>query len=157
MAQTSADAPQPSRFMVILRAIAGGLLGVVSGAALNMGILMGGARLMPPPAGVDVNDVATINANIHKYSVLDLSVPFAAHALGTLLGAFVAASVAATPRSRGRAALFIGFLFLLLGIEAVRLIPDAPLWFDVVDLCGAYLPMAWIGHRLATRRHARRS
>ncbi|MFZ9915143.1 MAG: hypothetical protein ACO3IB_07375 [Phycisphaerales bacterium] len=140
--------------MAVLRGIAGGFLGVVSGAALNMGILLGGARLLPPPAGVDVNDVATINANIDKYSVLDLSVPFAAHALGTLVGAFIAASVAATPRGRLRAASFVGILFLLGGIEAIRMIPNAPLWFDALDLCVAYLPMAWIGWRVATRGKA---
>jgi hypothetical protein len=28
----------------------------------------------------------------------------------------------------------------------------APMWFNVVDLVGAYLPMAWLGGRLAPMR-----
>jgi hypothetical protein len=31
----------------------------------------------------------------------------------------------------------------------VSLIPSAPLWFDALDLLGAYIPMAWLGHHLA--------
>lgn len=30
----------------------------------------------------------------------------------------------------------------------------APLWFSVSDLVLAYLPMAWLGHGLATRLRA---
>lgn len=30
---------------------------------------------------------------------------------------------------------------------AVQMIP-APLWFDVLDLALAYLPMAWLGYQL---------
>ena len=78
-----------------------------------MGILYAGASLMPPPEGVDIGKVESINANIDKYSFVDLMVPFGAHALGTLLGAFVAAMIAVTPRSRLRVALVVGFAFLM--------------------------------------------
>ena len=44
-----------------------------------------------------------VNANIDKYSFLDLMVPFGAHALGTLLGAFVVGHVVlAVSRGSGR-------------------------------------------------------
>ena len=135
-----------------LRGLVALLMGLVSGAALNMGILYAGMWLLPPPEGVDINKVETINENIHKYSLLDMSVPFLAHALGTLLGAFVGASIALTPHSRRRVALLIGFLFLIGGIDAVRMIPNAPLWFDILDLTVAYIPMALIGWWLAVRK-----
>jgi len=135
-----------------LGGIAGVVAGIVSGAALNMGILYAGAALLPPPEGVDIGNIESINANINKYSVLDLMVPFAAHALGTLLGAFVAAMIAVTPRARLRVSLVVGCVFLIGGIEAVRMIPSAPLWFDVLDLGLAYIPMALLGWRLAARR-----
>jgi len=37
----------------------------------------------------------------------------------------------------------IGFLFFIGGVMAVNMI-NAPLWFDVLDLSLAYLPMAWL-------------
>jgi hypothetical protein len=150
-----AESPPSQRvgsLRAFLRGLVALLMGLISGAAVNMGILYAGMWLLPPPEGVDINKIETINENIHNYSLLDLSVPFLAHALGTLLGAFVGASVALTPRSRRRVALLIGFCFLIGGIEAVRMIPNAPLWFDMLDLTVAYIPMALIGSRLAVRK-----
>ena len=138
--------------VVVLRAIAGVFAGLIAGAALNMGIIYAGAALLPPPEGVDVGNIESINANIDKYTVLDMMVPFAAHALGTLLGAFVAAMIAVTPRARLRVSLVVGCVFLIGGIEAVRMIPNAPLWFDVLDLGLAYIPMALLGWWLAVRK-----
>jgi len=136
---------------VMLRGILAVLLGLLTGAALNMGVLVGGMALLPAPEGVDIQSVESLNENIHRYSVLQMLVPFLAHALGTLLGAFVAATVAATRGSKRRAALLIGCVFLIAGIDMVLKIPNAPLWFDVLDLCVAYIPMAVIGWRLAVR------
>jgi hypothetical protein len=138
--------------VVVLRAIAGVFAGLIAGAALNMGIIYAGAALLPPPEGVDVGNIESINANIDKCAVVDMMVPFAAHALGTLLGAFVAAMIAVTARARLRVSLVVGCLFLILGIEAVRMIPNAPLWFDVLDLGLAYIPMALLGWWLAVRK-----
>ena len=79
--------------------------------------------------------------------------PFLAHALGTLVGAFVAASIAATRKMT--VALVMGVIFLLGGIVAVRMI-GGPLWFIVVDLALAYIPMAWLGGRLGSSMSGRR-
>lgn len=123
--------------------------GAVVGGMVNMGLIVAGAELLPPPAGVDVNDVASIDAHIAEYSVAQLLTPFFAHALGTFVGALVAALVA--PQSRLRVALAVGVLFLVGGIMAVSMIPSAPLWFDALDLVVAYVPMALLGARFAAR------
>lgn len=130
----------------IVRNILAVILGLVIGGAVNMGIIVGGGQLLPPPAGVDVNDIKSINAHIQEYSVLQLMTPFVAHALGVLVGAFIAARVAASRKMS--MAFVIGAFFLLGGIMAVSMVPNAPLWFDVLDLIVAYLPMAWLGGRL---------
>ena len=130
----------------ILRNILAVIAGVFAGGAVNMGLILLGASLLPPPAGVDVNDVASINAHIGEYSIAQLLSPFLAHALGTLAGAFVAAKLAASRKMA--LAMVIGGVNLLGGIMAVQMIPSAPLWFDVLDLGFAYLPMAWLGGRL---------
>jgi hypothetical protein len=44
-------------------------------------------------------------------------------------------------------ALGIGALFLIGGFMMVIMLPS-PLWFDVVDIVGAYLPMAYLAARV---------
>jgi len=44
----------------------------------------------------------------------------------------------------------VGALFLAGGIAASFMIP-APTWFIVLDLVGAYIPMAWLGARIGSR------
>ncbi|MCB0795910.1 MAG: hypothetical protein KDB88_14340 [Flavobacteriales bacterium] len=133
----------------ILRNILAVVAGILAGWTVNMGLIILTAKLLPPLPGVDVNDINSINAHIGEYSVIQLLMPFLAHALGTLVAAFVAAKLAATRKMAF--AYGLGAFFLLGGIMAVRMIPNAPLWFDVLDLVVAYLPMAWLGGRLATR------
>jgi len=72
--------------------------------------------------------------------------PFLAHALGTLIGAFLAAKIAATHQLKF--AILIGLFFLMGGIKMASLLP-APLWFDILDLGFAYIPMGYLGYKLA--------
>lgn len=136
----------------LLLLLAGVFAGAFAGGFANMGVLLAGSALLPAPEGVDVNDAASIDANIARYSVAQLLVPFAAHAVGTLVGAWLAALVARSGGMAWLASGLVGALFLAGGIYAVTLIPSAPLWFDALDLLGAYVPMAWLGHRLAMGR-----
>jgi len=47
-------------------------------------------------------------------------------------------------------ALGIGAMFLIGGIMMIVMIPETPLWFSILDLVGAYIPMGWLGWKLAT-------
>ena len=78
--------------------------------------------------------------------MLQLSVPFAAHAMGTLVGAYIAALLALSQKLT--IAMVIGVMFLVGGVIAVMMIPDCPLWFSALDLSVAYLPMGWLGWRM---------
>ncbi len=126
------------------------LSGLVIGGAVNMALVVIGGKAMPPPPGVDVNDIASINAHIGEYSVAQLMAPFLAHALGTLVGALVAARIAVSHHML--LAMLIGIAFLAGGIMAVRMIPNSPAWFSALDLAVAYLPMAWLGARVGRKR-----
>ncbi len=64
------------------------------------------------------------------------------------MGAAVASAIAASHQFTF--AMGVGVFFLLGGIVNVYLLPS-PTWFNVVDLAGAYVPMAWIGWRLQMR------
>ena len=73
--------------------------------------------------------------------------PIIAHALGSLVGAFVAAKIAGS--NHKILALAVAVFFLLGGIYMVYLIPEAPLWMKATDILLAYIPMGWLGWKLA--------
>lgn len=129
----------------VLRNIIAFVVGVVSGGAVNMGLIMVSGSIIPPPAGVDVMNAESIAANIDLFRPEHFVFPFLAHALGAFVGAFVAAFLAAGHKMK--LALGIGVLTLIGGIAAATMIP-APTWFVVLDLAVAYIPMAWLGGRL---------
>ena len=131
----------------LLRNIFAVLAGVLLGSVVNMAIVTFGPSLIPPPAGVDLSTPEGLAAGIALFEPRHFVTPFLAHALGTLVGAFVAYLVAASHKARFAYA--IGVLFLIGGIAACFMIP-APVWFMALDLLLAYLPMAWLAIRIGS-------
>lgn len=129
----------------ILRNILVVVGGFLVGAFINSNIIRLGGNIIAPPEGVDVNDIESIKANIGSYPPIQFVMPFLAHALGTLVGAFFVAKLAAN--SHFYLSLLIGVLFLLGGVAMVVLV-GGPLWFQALDLGLAYIPMAWLGYYL---------
>lgn len=121
------------------------IAGFVLGSAVNMGLIMAGSILIPPPPGVDVTDTESVKASMHLFEAKHFVTPFVAHAGGTLVGALVAWLIAVGNRSMP--AWIIGAMFFVGGIYASRLFP-APGWFVATDLVLAYLPMAWLAVRI---------
>lgn len=134
--------------MNIIRFIFALLLGLLIGSAVNMGLILISGKVIPPPAGADATTMEGLKASIHLFKPQHFLFPFLAHALGTLVGAFTAARL--TSIGRTGIAFTVGGLFLVGGIINCVLLP-APTWFMVVDLLAAYLPMAWIGRKMAPR------
>ena len=127
------------------------VVGIFIGGVLNMGLITVSGEIIPPPDGVDPTDMESLKASMHLFSPRHFIFPFLAHALGTLVGALVAAKIASSHPMRF--ALSIGAFFLVGGISMAMMLP-APLWFNVLDLGGAYLPMAWIGGIIASRKES---
>ena len=134
----------------ILRNLAAVLLGLVVGSVVNMGLIMLSGKVISPPAGADVTTTEGLKASIHLFAPKHFLFPFLAHALGTFAGAWVAAVISTGQRTIY--AFVVGVFFLAGGVASVFMLP-APLWFDATDLALAYLPMAWLGSKLATVRH----
>jgi hypothetical protein len=124
------------------------VLGLVVGGVVNIGLIMLGPALLPPPPGVDVTSTESIATSIHLFEPRHFVVPFLAHALGTFAGALVAYLLAASHRFTF--AIVVGVFFLFGGITNAFMIP-APTWFIIVDLVGAYVPMAVIALLLGRR------
>ena len=135
----------------VLRNVLAVIAGFVIGSIVNMALIMIGGKVIPPPAGVDVTTMEGLRAGMHLFEPKHFAFPFLAHALGTLVGALVAASLAASRKLV--MALVVGVLFLVGGIMSVMSLPS-PMWFSVLDLVAAYIPMAWLGGTLAARRKA---
>jgi hypothetical protein len=133
----------------ILRNILAVIAGILVGGAVNMGIIMLSGSIIPPPAGVDPTNAESLKEGIHLFGPQHFIFPFLAHALGSLVGAFVAALIAAAHKMRF--ALGIGVFNLIGGIMAAVMIP-APAWFLVLDLAVSYIPMAWLGGKMAIKK-----
>ncbi len=132
----------------LLRNVVALLAGVTIGGAVNMALIILGPSLIPPPAGVDVNDAESLSRSMHLFEPRHFVMPFLAHAVGTLAGALAAYLIAVTHKRP--IALAIGVVFLCGGVAASFMIP-APAWFIALDLLVAYIPMAWLGARIGAR------
>jgi hypothetical protein len=124
------------------------LAGIVIGGSVNMAFITLGPSLVAPPAGVDVTNAESLAKGIHLFEPRHFVMPFLAHAVGTLAGAFAAYLIAATYKVQ--IAYAIGVVFLCGGVAASFMIP-APAWFIALDLLAAYIPMAWLGIQIGTR------
>jgi hypothetical protein len=71
-----------------------------------------------------------------------------AHQSGTLVGTFVAATIA--PARKMIFAISVGIWFMLGGVFAATLVA-APIWYLVADI-GLYVPVAYIGGKIGSRR-----
>ncbi|MEZ4854501.1 hypothetical protein [Flavobacterium sp.] len=121
------------------------IVGVIVGSLLNGALISISGKVIPPPEGVDVKTLEGLQEGIHLFEPKHFLFPFLAHALGTLLGAFVAAKIASS--SKGIPSFVVGVLFLIGGISMCFQVP-APTWFNVSDLVLAYIPMAFLGWKL---------
>ncbi|WP_299767448.1 hypothetical protein [uncultured Dokdonia sp.] len=129
----------------VLRNILAVIVGWILGSIVNMGLITLGHSVIPIP-NVDPDDMAAMAEVMPTLAPKYFLFPFLGHALGTLIGAFIAGMISKTAKMRS--ALIVGVLFLLGGI-AINIMLTGPTWFTVTDIALAYIPMAWIGGKIA--------
>jgi len=134
----------------IIKNILAVIAGIILGSVVNMGIIMLSSSVIPPPEGADITTSEGLKASMHLMLPKHFIMPFLAHALGTLVGSFIAAAIAATHKMKF--AIAIGAWFLLGGIVSVFMLPS-PIWFTIVDLLVAYIPMAYIAGNIMENRN----
>lgn len=132
-----------------LRNILAVVAGFIIGSIVNMGIIMISGSVVPPPDGADVTTMEGLKATMHLFQPKHFVMPFLAHAVGTFVGAFFAAIIAATHKMR--LALSVGIIFLLGGITNVLMLPS-PVWFTILDFVGAYIPMGYLAGKFAIKK-----
>lgn len=114
------------------------ITGLVIGSMVNMCLILLGDKIIPLGA------IASMYSREPKHFIF----PFLAHALGTLVGAFIATKLSNPKTIIGP--MVIGILFLAGGISMVFMVPS-PMWFNCVDLILAYIPMAYLGYVLGRK------
>ena len=112
--------------------------GCVFGSVVNMGLIIAGNQLIPMADGMNPMDATMWET---KYFIF----PFLAQAIGTLVGEFIVARYTASCHMI--LSIFVGVFFLLGGISMI-FIMSAPLWFILLDISLAYIPMGWYGWQL---------
>ena len=132
----------------IVRNVLAVITGITLGSAVNMGIIMLQGYFIALPEGVDVTNTESLQSAMHLFGPKHFIFPFLAHAIGTLVGAYLSARIAASHKIKF--ALGIGIFFLIGGISMVFMMP-APVWFVMLDLSVAYSPMGWLSGILATK------
>lgn len=133
----------------ILRNVLAVIVGIVVGSAVNMLIIEISTSIIPAPAGVNVTTEEGLKAGIHLFEPKHFIMPFLAHALGTLVGALLTVLIAAN--NKMKLALTIGMVFFISGAMMVYMLPG-PIWFAVVDLVFAYIPMGLLAVKIATKK-----
>jgi len=132
----------------ILKNVSAVIGGWFGGSIVNSGLVQLGLKIMPID-GLDPENLESYAEIFPTLGAKYFLFPFLAHALGTFIGALIAARLAADP-NKMTMAFIVGGLFLLGGLAVNYMIPG-PMWFTIADLILAYIPMAWLGGTLATR------
>lgn len=130
----------------ILKNILAVIVGIVVGGVVNSALVNIGPFVIPMPEGADVSSMEALATSMKLFTPVNFLFPFLAHALGTLVGAFLAAKIAASHKMKF--AVGLGAFFLLGGIAAAAML-GGPIWFIVADLALAYIPMGYLGGKLA--------
>jgi len=131
---------------IIAKNLIGLIAGLILGSLVNLFLVNIGPYVIPLPEGADVSTMEGFRESMPLFTPANFVFPFLGHALGTLAGAFLAAKIASSHQMKF--AIGVGFAFLLGGISAVNMI-GGPLWFIILDLVFAYIPMGIIGGLLA--------
>jgi hypothetical protein len=118
---------------------------VIGGSLVNIALVNLNGVLIALPEGADISSMEGLAASMSLFQPIHFLMPWLGHALGTLVGAFIAAKLAVTHKKMFAGV--IGGFFLAGGIANAYMLP-APMWFIVADLLLAYIPMAMFGARI---------
>ncbi len=122
--------------------------GIISGSICNMALVSIGPHIISPPVGSDVTTIEGLKSTIHLFEPRHFIFTFLAHAIGSLVGAWIAARFC---NSRPLAcALCTGGIFLIAGTFMAYQLPQA-LIFNITDLVFAYVPMSLLGYSFSRR------
>jgi hypothetical protein len=136
-------------FLHILKRTIVIFISLFSGAMLNGAIINISSKVIVPPKGFDLNTAEGLQAAMPHMGPEHFLFPFLAHAIGTLISALLISRFLKSQQFVF--SMMAGILFLMAGVAMVIMLPGTPIWFILVDLIGAYIPMAYLGYKLVKK------
>ncbi len=133
----------------VMKNILAFVAGIVIGSVVNSMIVSLNGVLIPLPEGADVSSMDGLAASMSMFKPIHFLMPFLGHAVGTFVGAYIAAKYAAT--NGNTFAWIIGALFFAGGTTMIFTIPS-PMWFNIIDLVLAYFPMAFLAIKMVSKK-----
>ncbi len=133
------------KIILILKGILVLFVGLFIGGELNMFIVENGHKLIENPSGTDFITLQGLKKSMHLMQPKHFVMPFLAHAIGTLLAAIIVVKL--MPAQSKYLAYLVGLVFFVGGVMMIVMVPS-PLWFTIVDLVFAYIPMSFIALKL---------
>ena len=131
----------------MIRSILGVVLGAFVAVVVIFAIQAASMVVYPLPEGTDRSDAESMKAAISGLPMGAFALLLVGYALGTLVGAWIAATIARrAPVIHG---LIVGGLFLIGNILNVSSLPH-PMWYVAASVL-MFLPVAFVGARLAAR------
>lgn len=128
------------------------LLGILAGLAVMIVVITAvellGARLYPPPPGVDIHDPQALAAVITQMPLAALAIVVLAWVLGAFAGGWVAARIAV---AHPRTAAVVVALGVVAGVVMMMMALPHPLWMGLLGLA-LPVPVALAAARLARPR-----
>jgi hypothetical protein len=122
--------------------------GLVIGNIAIMAVMYLGNFIIDWPLGVDPKNIESIKNNLHLFQPHHFIFPFLSHAIGALGASYFVAKLVSN--NQFRLSMTIGCIFLAAGIMNIFMLKH-PLWFIFLDLTLAYIPMAYLGYKLASK------
>jgi hypothetical protein len=129
--------------MNILKNVLAIILGTIIMMVLNMFILTIGMSLgVPDFSQIDLRSLAGAE-------LLYFASPFLAHSIPTIIGPYIGIKIAAN--NKFLIAMIITSFHLMGGVYMAFFYAeiDAPMWYDIADVVFAYVPMGYLGWKLA--------
>lgn len=121
--------------------------GVILAGLLVYAVETVGHQVYPPPADLDMKNMAAMGAYVATLPIGALLFVLLAYALGSFAGGWLAAKIART--SQIHLPLTVGGIQLLFGILNLIAIPH-PLWFAIAAV-SVFLPAAYWGGKLVVK------
>jgi hypothetical protein len=136
----------------ILKRLAIVFFSIAIGGMVNMFFITISSKVIAPPVGTNLTTEQGLKDAMHLMQPKHFVMPFLAHAIGTLVAAFLitASMHLLLKKSNLLLSLLPGLCFLAGGIMMVKMLPS-PIWFTITDLVLAYIPMAYLGYVLGNK------
>lgn len=134
--------------MLYTRNVLAVILGFVVGSALISAVQYLNYQLNPPPPGMDPSKAEDLAKMMDWITLPVLLMVELSYLLGSLGAGFTSGKIAASRWNLW--AIVLGVAFTLANFANMAQVPH-PLWFAVLTTV-TFLPLAWLGNRLAGRR-----